>query len=402
MFATQKLLDAELFRRFNTIIKDINEIGLFTVMANRPWFLAFSATPFFFIVMPLLALVFTGYSLMDLYKLYRSHNRNFEQWGSAIVSTLVAISTSVSLYGAVIATLVGGSFAAGPFFFVGSLSLGFVWYGALLGLDIYRAYQAPGKSEVRIEHIKSAFSRAYTLAVIAAVTGTAVFVLIAPVAPPVAAAFAILAVSLTAAHLLVPFAWWLVPNRPKAWIKTTLGLEAPDLPEEQKLDIQLTKVKASSPLFASGIDPVSTIKSLRDNHKIAYLIRLIDLKINQLKGPDVLNKDSDVLNIEPKEASQNSKSGKIQAKIELLEYLKNRLNNTNFHTEDLESCIKPFKAKGAFSSFFRTKGDVERIYEACQLVLWQNNGDAKQSLTVDEHQQDRVRVCSLGLSSFCD
>src|SRR3989338_2751658 len=113
------LLTVNFFRRLLTYIKDISEVGLFTIMANRPWFLAFGGTPLFFILMPLLALIFTGYSLLNLFDLYRSHNRNLDKWLSAIFSTLMAISTSVALYGGVLAAILGVTFAAGPFFFVG-------------------------------------------------------------------------------------------------------------------------------------------------------------------------------------------------------------------------------------------------------------------------------------------
>lgn len=268
-------MSLDMFRKALLYSKDIQEVGLFATMTNSKWFVAFGGSPLYFVMLPLIGLLLTLMAIVNGYELAKASNKNFDKWFDFIISGLCATLASISLYGAVISTVLNIPFAIGPWFFLGSLVAAFVHQLTSFSLLIARAFQSPKDSSEQIHHLQKAFSSLYTLALLSAITGAVLFVMLTPIAGTLGASCAIAATALTAINIL----WRLTPPDWKLKFKRVLGLEKDVVLNHPKEKPQLKSVPLIEEIEEDHIVHHRLFQSLNFNISKDDLIRLINLKL---------------------------------------------------------------------------------------------------------------------------
>lgn len=331
-------------------LKEIQEIGLFSVMVDSRLFLAFSASPFYYVMLPLIGLLFTVLALIQAYKLYQSSNKNFDKWSHFLVSSVCAVLASISLYGAVLSMALGFTFTLGPWFFLSSVLVAFIHQVTLFGLNLFRAYESIKGSGQRMHYIQAVLNNVFILSLLTAVLGAVTFVMLLPIAPYVAAVFAASAVVLTAANIV----WRLMPHHWKQAIKAQLHLGKPEVIQSESVNqtpesleasvVRLTEDTLYHRLF-SRCDYSAEVKALGKEQGTDLLRRIINNKITIL----------------------TDKSEKSTQKVGLLNKLLPMLSNDEILSKT--QILDEFPL--AFESFWTEKGDVEQIFDAvivCQSI----------------------------------
>lgn len=226
--------------------KEIQDIGLFAAMADSRFFLAFSASPLYFIMLPMIGLLISVLALINGYQLVKANNRTIDKWSQFLISSVCAVLASVSLYGAVVATALGLTFVAGPWLFFSSLLIASGHQLFMLGLNGYRAYECPQGSAQRMHYFQSTLNGLFILGLLSAVLGAVIFVMLLPIAPYVATACALTAAAFTVMNIL----WRLIPYNWKQTIKEHMNLGKPELliqnKPSQSLALQNVSDSASS------------------------------------------------------------------------------------------------------------------------------------------------------------
>jgi hypothetical protein len=333
-------------------IKETQDIGLFGVMADSRWFAAFSGSPFFFVMLPFIGILLTVLAAINGYQLAIAENKNFDKWFGFAISGVCAALASISLYGAVIATSLGVAFAAGPWFFLGSVVLAGIHQGVMLGLNLYRAYESLSGSSQRMHYIQAALNNSFILSLLTAISGAAIFVMLTPVAPIVGSACAIAAVAITGINML----WRLIPHNWKLSIKEYLHLGKPDLVlNEEQIHLSIKSYNVAS--FHSPL--ISSHTRLFAPFDYSAAIKSLDLITSSNYMKEVLSQKIDVLN-----AHSTVKNDINSQKIDFLLHLSNQLDeDTVISKSDL---LKKYPL--AFQSFWAEKGEVEQIFDAVMAV----------------------------------
>ncbi|MCL5272184.1 MAG: hypothetical protein M1486_02505 [Gammaproteobacteria bacterium] len=351
-------------------IKETQDISLFGVMVDSRWFAAFSGSPFYFVMLPFIGILLTVMALLNGYQLAIAENRNFDKWFGFIISGLCATLACISLFGAVIATALGVTFAAGPWFFLASVVLAGMHQGVILGLNLYRAYECLSGSSQRIHYIQARTTLAKTLSLLTAISGAAIFVMLTPIAPFVGATCAFLAAALTGVNLL----WRMTPHNWKLSIKEFLQLGKPDVVlHEEKIHLSIKPygvdrlhtplISSYSRLFAP-FDYSAVIKSMDLNTSTKYIKEILSQKI------DVLNSGLPIKN--------DVNFQKTDFLLHLSEHLDEHILISK---SDL---LKKYPL--AFQSFWAEKGEVEQIFDAVMAV----QDKREHSLFHDMDEQDPV------------
>lgn len=332
-------------------IKDLQDVGLFGVMADPRLFAAFGGSPFFYVMLPFIAILLTALAIINGYQLLLAENKNLDKWLGFIVSGVCAVCASVSLYGAVISTAMGITFAAGPWFFFSSVVLAAAHQGVMLGINAYRAYESLAGSSQRIHYIQAAISNAYFLGLLTAIVGAVTFVLLTPVAPVLGSACAITTVGLIVLNGL----WRITPYNWKLSIKEFLHLGKPEMMNEEQLNevlspltnahSQNTIINSNHRLFTQ-FDYVSAINSMELKVANQYLKNIITNKI------EFYNADS------------TPKSEKNVQKADLLLQLSTKLDEKSLISKN--DLLKRYPL--AFQSFWVEKGEVEQIFDAAMVL----------------------------------
>lgn len=335
---------SETVRKLALYVREIQEMGLYRIMADPKMFASFSGTALYFIMLPMIAILLTINAVINGIQLVQARNKNIDKWLQFIMSSLGAIATSVSLYGGVIATALGVTFAAGPWFFLSGIALGLINQLFFLGLNIARAVDSPPNSIERMHHLQAALNNAYVSLLLAVIIGVITFVLLSPVLPLAGTICAFAAAGLIAAGFL----WRLCPHRWKIGIKNALHLGKPDIEKqylsdkaEQKNSVEADAVKAEhfSKLFVRP-DYSEQIRTMKLDKAIQHMKRVIANKMNTLE--------------------ESPNSNKTQQKLHLLRDLKTSFTySTTVDKQDLAQ-----KYPLAFQSFWVEKGDVEQITDA--------------------------------------
>lgn len=335
-----------MFQKAVLYLKEIQDIGLFGVMINSRWFAAFSGSPLYFVMLPFIGVLLTILAGINGYQFATTNNKNFDKLLALIVSLICAACASVSLYGAVIATAMGVSFAAGPWFFLASVILAGLHQSVMFGLNLYRAYESRKEPVQHMHYLQAVLSNLFIFSLLSVIAGSVIFVMLTPVAPVVGSAFAIAAVALTAVTMI----WQLTPYNWKQAIKEFLHLgkteiaEQP-LPNRAKLadtpDSELMHKSSHCRLFSQP-DYSAQIKVMNLSEAEAYLEGVIVRKIA------VLHSNSLPL------------SEKNQQKADLLMQLSTSLKSKEAISKGSFSEHFPF----AFQSFWSEKGEVEQICDA--------------------------------------
>jgi len=340
----------EAIQRAVLYIKEVQEIGLFAVMADSRLFIAFVSSPLYFIMLPVIGLLFTILAIINGYTLARAANKNFDAWFGFLVSALGALCASISLYGAVAAAAYGLVFTAGPFFFLAGGVLGALHQGVMLGLNAYRAYESEKGSVQRMHYVQALLNNVFVLCLTGAVLGTVLFVMILPIAPVAGSACAISAMLLTGAGLL----WRILPNNWKQSIKGHLGLAKPVSDNRIYLDVEFSRngssqyANSSHPRLFSSIDYSARVKAAQSPNKIEYYLqKIIAHKV------EIFNKKPHPL------------SDKDLQKTTALSALSKAITEHRI----LKKAHISKECPQAFQSFWTQKGDVEAIFDAAEVYF---------------------------------
>lgn len=220
----------KLFKRGVSYVKDLHEMILFGIMSHEELFFIFKATPVFYVMLPMIGLLFTVQAVVKGYELYKTSKKSFDQWFDFISSATSATLTSISLYGTVAATYLGLNFAMGPWLFLASVGVAFTHQITMMSLNAARAYKSIRGSAEGMHYVQASINNGFNLAMITAAIGALIFVMLTPAAPMIGTVCALTAVGLTAVNIL----WSLLPGNWKRSVKELLGLGKPKL--ELKLE----------------------------------------------------------------------------------------------------------------------------------------------------------------------
>ena len=222
-------------------VKDAAETSLYTIFSQNRWLISFMNSPFYFILMPLLAITISINAIFEWIKLSEAHNKNFQKIFGAVTTTLSAIAALTSIVGGIVAMSLGASFAAGPWLFVTSLAIGTVQQMVMLGINIYGAIHANPNSNQRKAFLQSAAHNLFNLALIALITALVIVVMISPAAPIAIAIVSAMAAAATLANVI----WKTLTDFKPQWvhvIKSTLGLSKQlENTTEEHLSTQISK-----------------------------------------------------------------------------------------------------------------------------------------------------------------
>jgi uncharacterized membrane protein YidH (DUF202 family) len=350
-------MSSTFFKNLTHIIKEGFESVLFTLFANKPWFLKFDMHPAHFAFMPVIGLTFVINAIIDWYNFKKAANKNFEVTIVAIASTLSAIGAVTAISGTLTSQLLGTSFALGPWFFIGALSVGALTNILFLGLNAYRAYNSPENSKQRMHYLQAMASNVISLALITAITASVALVMILPGGPLITAAFATIAVGLTLASLT----WRLMPNQWKQGIKHYFGFGKPT---EDAIDIA-TPSNTVQKKITNNIVEFTTSPLFSQGHRVNDVKHLFSEQGCEASKTYLLN------TIEQKLRTFHQKSDiKSVSKTALLHHLKNALSKG----EQLQAKTKVVKEyPSVFQSALRTTGDIEDIYDAVRLHIDTND-----------------------------
>ncbi|MBL7479022.1 hypothetical protein [Legionella bononiensis] len=353
--------------------KEVQEVGLFGVMADSRLFAAFSGSPFYYVMLPFIGILLTLSAAISGYQLAIAENKNFDKWFGFIVSGLCAVLASVSLYGAVIASAMKVTFAAGPWFFLSSVVLAGLHQAIMLGINAYRAYESLSGSAQRMHFIQAALNNAFILGLLTAISGAITFVMLTPVAPFLGTACALTAVLLTGVNLV----WRMIPYNWKLSIKELFHLNKPIVINIDQLD--LSALKIDIPDLSATI----SISSQRLFSQIEYssVLKTMELSQAHVYIKDIINRKIELLN-----SSSTPKNDKNIQKLNLLTQLSTQLNDKQLISKaDLLSTY-PL----AFQSFWSEKGDVEQIFDA---VLSLQDKHEPGLNDKEEHQTEFLQPC---------
>ncbi|KTD59005.1 hypothetical protein [Legionella shakespearei] len=342
------------FQKAVVYLKEIQDIGLFGVMTDARLFAMFSGSPLYYIMFPFIAILLTILAAINGYQLATANNKNFDKSFALIVSVVSAICSSVSLYGAVIATAMGVTFAAGSWFFLTGVSLAGLHQIVMLGLNLYRAYESRFDPVQRMHHIQAALSNLFVLGLLTSIVGAIVFVILTPAAPVLGTACAIAAVAFTVAAMI----WQLTPYNWKQAIKDFLHLGKPEL-TEQPVDEHVSELVDGAEVNLSGkpehytrlfshTDYGTQVRRMNPDEGKTYLEQAINNKIIRLN------------------VNKSHLDEKDQQKMDLLTRLLDSLKDKKIISR--EDLLTQYPL--VFQSFWAEKGEVEQLFDA--VSLWQD------------------------------
>ena len=122
-------------------IKEVHDVGLFGAMIDSRLFALFGSSPFYFVMLPFVGLLLLVLATIQGYHLFKASNKHIDQWLGFLSLSVGAACANVSLTGAVIAKILGVSFLAGPWVFLGGMILACLHQSVMLGLNIYRVFE---------------------------------------------------------------------------------------------------------------------------------------------------------------------------------------------------------------------------------------------------------------------
>ncbi|WP_298626988.1 hypothetical protein [uncultured Legionella sp.] len=350
-------------------IKETQDVGLFGVMADSRLFAAFSGSPFYFVMLPFIGLLLTVLALINGYDLATAKNQNFDKWFEFVISLVCAALASVSLYGAVIATSLGLSFAAGPWFFLSSVVLAGIHQSVMLSLNIYRAYEALAVSSQRMHYIQAALNNAFIISLLTSIAGAVTFVLLTPIAPVVGSACAISAAALTGLNLL----WRMAPHNWKLAIKEFLQLAKPDLLlNEEQIHLSIVPYNVASLNSPLGYSH----SRLFAPFDYSAAIKTMDLNTSALYIKEVLSRKIDLLN-----AHSTVKNDVNYQKIDCLQHIEKQFAEHSLISKS--ELLKEYPL--AFQSFWAEKGEVEQIFDA--VLAMQKKHELALSYEIEEQDE---------------
>ncbi len=336
-------------------LKEIQDLMLFGAMSNSRLNAAFLASPYYYVVLPMMGGLLSIFALFDAYDLVKASNRNLDKWLQFLVSAFCALLANVSIYGVLIAAFYGVTFAAAPWLFLSSVLIGTCYQLTMVGIDVFRAFMSPTRSSLQMHFVQSALNHIFLTLLMMAITGCVAFVMLSPIAPILGTAFAVVTVSMVGASLL----WRVLLPSWKEEIKRFLNISKPVIGEIIKP--QDSKVE-STPLekhddptnytsFFAQRDYAEDICTKDFNTASSYILRLIETKINRY-DPESPNH-----------------SDKIKDKIAVLGYVAASIQNSKSFTKN--DLIKSHPQ--AFQSFWLQTGEVEAIVDAALILMKHDN-----------------------------
>ncbi|MCC5791837.1 MAG: hypothetical protein JJT82_04405 [Legionellaceae bacterium] len=211
------------FRQFFLNMKEFPELLFYGAMARQSWYIWLGASPLLLILLPLISVSLAGMAILDIYQLIRAPNKNLDKWLSAFIASVCTVLAGISIFSLVLGTIFGFSFAAGPWFFLSSVSVFFASTVFNMALSLLRSLESPAHSPQQMHFVQRLISQLNMLLTSASVIGSVCFVILFPVSTPLAAAFASACVALTAINI----AWRFTPEVYRETIKDWLGFTKP-------------------------------------------------------------------------------------------------------------------------------------------------------------------------------
>lgn len=319
-------------------LREIQELALFTIMANKRWFMAFGSSPLFFVMMPSIAVLFTLSTMLDGIRLSEAENKNIDKCLPFAIAVICTILSSISLYGAVIAKLMGVLFPQGAMFFYSSMLLAAMGQATLLVINTRRVVESDLGSLERHYFLQSALSNLFNLAILVAALAAVYAVLLFPAASQFGSAYALTVVVFSAANML----WQILPKPWKSSIKNTLAIsETVEEPVAPSPIVSVAKTAHPYRLF-TNVNHCQRIRSMDSIQATQYLEDLLIKKEKSLHQQLVPG------------------AHKEKDKLALVKDLQMAIRNRTPISK--QAALKSYPL--AFQSFWYEKGEVEQLFDA--------------------------------------
>jgi hypothetical protein len=217
----------------------------------------------------------------------------------------------------------------------------------MLGLNLYRATESPQGSIQRMHYIQAAVNNIFVAALLTAVVGSVVFVMLFPVAPMIGKMSSIAAVVLTGFDIV----WRIFPPNGKKTIKEWIGLGNPDLTQDatacevgvvKPINSMIHEQEPQQHRLFTRCEYSAEIRKMNVDEAKTYLADLIQRK-SKTFVQDIALQDE-----------------KTKDKISLLKQLLSLVHAPG----KIAKADVLVKYPLAFQSFWLEKGDVEQIFDA--------------------------------------
>lgn len=197
-------------RKIAHLIKEAAECGIFTCFSRAEFLTVFEHSPLHYIFMPMIFVAFTADAFFEIKSYRLNPNKDF----TAKINLVTAITAAVLVDTVVLANLILGSFAAGPYLFLGVLTAMFIRHVVQL-VDNIKKYRESKTPEVKKSFAQAAAFNVVSMLGIALGTIFVVGVMISPVGPLFALGIGIAVVSFTVGVA----GWKLIPHSCRQKVK---------------------------------------------------------------------------------------------------------------------------------------------------------------------------------------
>jgi hypothetical protein len=231
------------FRSLLLNLKDNLQAVLLYVRSHAEWLRAFNSSPWGLIIKPVFSITLLVLAFLQAYNLYETKQFSLEKILFSLASFLSAGMNNISTFGGIAATAMHISFAAGPWFLLGSMIIGITQQTGMMIFHFYKAYSATPGSIHRMHHLQAAMHNIFNGFLIVSMMMTVIFALLSPGAPVVLATFTIFGISMLAANLL----WRNISYKSRKELKHFCGFGKPEV----------ERIHAENPLT---IDPVNVFQ----------------------------------------------------------------------------------------------------------------------------------------------
>lgn len=347
-------------------------------MSNPVWMRAYAASPLIYLNKGILSFFAMILALLQCYVFYNAFNKNIDGLINTLGSFINATLSTTATVGGIVSAALGVAFAAGLWLVLAGLVLALCNQLLEFALQLFRSYEAPEGTALRKHYQQAAIHHLFMAAYVALTIAALVCTTLALVNPIGAALLCGAVVGLTLVHV----AWRFTSADLKDKIKQRIRLNKPEkdrvLSPEPKIDLE--KYPQHAKLFTS-IDYVAQMRTGAPAQAKDFIEKKIREKLAEFKT------QYGDLDCNPKIVLSN----KIKSKREVLLHLQKVLEKeqTTGSADLLSKTEVADKYSGAFQSFLREKGDIERIYDGVDYYIRKiNNPNSKTTDYVSEDSHE--------------
>ena len=351
----------------NGLVIDSSNSAMFAIFAKKKWLQLFDASPFKFVLLPLVGLGFVLNAVFAALGFSKMANKNITRTAGLIAIILGAMCASVSIFGGMLSELIWQApFLIGPYFFLSAVSIGLAFNLSQVIVSSIALAKAPKASIEHIQYKRNLINHLFLSGLLASIVLSVIFVMLAPTVAPVVGTMAAISSSIFCG---LSFLYTCLPNGIKKSMDKALGLTVPavdmaltdDKSEQAKNEIVMARKQqvqiekeCHQSLFSRAYRKKVVHSYLLDN-KPSEAERYLKIELNtklQKLDEKLVKMPNDVKHLDKKN---------------LLLALQDSLDNGRVTTEEELNALYA-RFKNARQSFFTYEvGDVEDLVQAIML-----------------------------------